>query len=661
MRRFFLIMLVTALGQGLYAQQYDCFDSRFSQGKADFNRRDFKSALDGFYAAKDCLPIRPDSRIDAWIKNASDSLASMVVMLEKQKAAIEKEKARVDSLLQLANKLIGAFYFYQDSLALAFRNNRYGFINKSGEVVIDYRYTTAEQFNWRGYAHVTRQNANYLLNTRGEEFLFSDKPAKIEKETQAADLSNYGLSEIPETIRQCSDLKFLFLNNNAIREMNASQLRADRLEYLDLAFNELGTAPDSLMLFTKLAKLNLRNNRISSLEAPWAGMKNLQQLIVAGNQLQQMPASVFLMENLKELDAGDNDISRLFLPDSASSSLRYLDLSGNNLNMLPENIGVLKNLEVLILSGNQITELPPSAAKLEKLRELHLNATNINLEQLLGLFANFNRPLTITNVEYEQNPDGQKLLIILPEKYSITAGFVRLKDIPSLNPYFVRLENLPAEIFEMDNVSQSAWYRYGQQFYKSGDFQTAANCFRKLLEEEENAEIYARLGDCYRGLKDADNAILNFGKALELNPKDTYSRQRIGQQFFEKGQYKKTVDVFKSLVKDFPDQYLFHFLLGYYALFTGEYNLAVESSRKSLELEPGRTGAISNLVLAYVLKGEYGKAEPYYLEWKDKVFAGNRPAKVVFTEDINDLRKRGIDHPDFDKILKLLEAPSGNE
>jgi hypothetical protein len=588
----------------------------------------------------------------------------MVLTLKRQKDEIEQEKNRVDSLRLLANSIIDAFYFYEDSLALAFKDNKYGFINKSGNVLIPYDYTSAQQFNWRGYALVTKRNEEYLINTKGEEFRFSDKIPRVSKGAEAIDLSNYGLEEIPSAVDVCSGLKLLLLNNNSIKNLKPSLYDLVNIEYIDLSFNQIEYLSDSLSKLQNLFHLNLRNNKISRIGQNLGNLKNLRYLNLSGNQLAELSKSIFQIQSLENLNASDNSIKRLDFDGILSSSIKNLDVSSNQIENVSDNIASLAKLEYLNLSENKIIELPPAISKIKNLKELNLSSTNIDLGKLLALYGNYAGKLAITNVENEKNSDPGTLLIILPENYGITPDIALLKRAASLNPFFVNLKELPDEIFNMDNIQTNAWERYGDQFFQLNQFETALKCYEKVLQKTESPLLITRMGDCHRNLKNPDKAISYYKKALGIKGvsinDSAYVRMRLAQQYHLKNQHKDVVSEFKWLTDKFKNNYVYHFQLGYYAIFTREYDLAIKSSIKSLELDESRKGAYSNLALAYVLKGEFLKAEPIYREWKNKEFLKGQPAKDVFLKDIADLRARGIDHPDFTKVITLLEAPEGN-
>ena len=114
---------------------------------------DYVKALKEFDLAKNYIALNDTaklSEIERWnnkTRNAITELFEKMKAAERaalnEKEAALKQKELADSLrieaeqsLALANKIIDAFYFYDEKFALAYKNNRYGFINKEGDQVI---------------------------------------------------------------------------------------------------------------------------------------------------------------------------------------------------------------------------------------------------------------------------------------------------------------------------------------------------------------------------------------------------------------------------------------------------------------------------------------------------------------------------------------------
>jgi WD40 repeat protein/tetratricopeptide (TPR) repeat protein len=82
---------------------------------------------------------------------------------------------------------------------------------------------------------------------------------------------------------------------------------------------------------------------------------------------------------------------------------------------------------------------------------------------------------------------------------------------------------------------------------------------------------------------------------------------------------------------------------------------AITSGLRALEVDPASVLSKINLATAYVLTGQYPLAEPILVEIKD-LKTGTRRSGDVVVELLDDLKKRGIDHPDAGKVRELVRA-----
>ncbi|MBL7807027.1 MAG: leucine-rich repeat domain-containing protein [Saprospiraceae bacterium] len=341
--------------------------------------------------------------------NATEALEAKLLAQKKQmeaeKARLEADTARVEAeiaqknteiALAKADKLIEAFYFYKDRFALAYKGNKYGFINKEGEVVIDYKYDEALPFNENtGLSTVKDRNDEYLLDTLSHEYKNVREVTLINSETRSVSLSNLGLIKIPKKLGQCEQLNFLWLSNNKLRNQARQEFRWSSLTKVDLSGNKFTAIPKWLLNSSSLDYLNLRSNELRNIEGinhfPKIGVLDLSY-----NKLKKIPFELSVLENIEILDISNNFLSSLpepllalgglntlilsqnriqFIPDGIQNlkNLRYLDLSANEINHLPDSTGKLHMLEFLFLSRNRLDSLPGSLAELEQLKILDLS------------------------------------------------------------------------------------------------------------------------------------------------------------------------------------------------------------------------------------------------------------------------------------------------
>lgn len=93
-----------------------------------------------------------------------------------------------------------------------------------------------------------------------------------------------------------------------------------------------------------------------------------------------------------------------------------------------------------------------------------------------------------------------------------------------------------------------------------------------------------------------------------------------------------------------------------YLLF-GKNQEAIRYAGEGLAKDSAETWIYSVLAPAYLLSGDFAKAKSIYSDWKNKPYSldETQSFREIFLQDIDTLKQSGIQHPDFDKIRKLLK------
>jgi WD40 repeat protein len=90
-----------------------------------------------------------------------------------------------------------------------------------------------------------------------------------------------------------------------------------------------------------------------------------------------------------------------------------------------------------------------------------------------------------------------------------------------------------------------------------------------------------------------------------------------------------------------------------------EFKFALQAILLSIKANDKLEIAYTNLPLAYLFNNQYSEAEKVYNTWKDKPWTTDDSFKTfreAFLADIADLESKGITHPDFEKVKKLLKG-----
>jgi internalin A len=172
------------------------------------------------------------------------------------------------------------------------------------------------------------------------------------------DLSDQGLTELPDSIGQLTALEELNLNDNQLTALPDSIGQMTELQRLHLNGNKLASLPDSIGQLSRLRNLYITYNRLTELPKSIGKLTRLQTLSLSYNHLAKLPESIGQLAKLKGLYLDENRLTGLPRSIGKLAELEELDLSGNRLATLPDSLHNLKNLTHLYLHRNHVLSLP---------------------------------------------------------------------------------------------------------------------------------------------------------------------------------------------------------------------------------------------------------------------------------------------------------------
>lgn len=359
--------------------------------------------------------------------------------------AVDAEKValtagrRSDSLLTVANNILGSLYFYENRFALAFDGLRYGFMDRSGKPVIPFQYNTAVPFDPEtGLARVGRNYQQFLLDTAGREHLLALSLVPFNASVEAAYLSSQAIDNLPGWFYDAKPLRYIALDNNRLFFVGDRIGELTNLQQLDLSKNLLGKIPAALTVSGALTRLDLAGNRLRELPGVWR-LPALTSLNLGYNRLREFAPEEFEAPNLRELNLSHNRLTAVPPVVETCTRLDVLDLSGNELATFPLQAGRVPDLRVLHLSLNRLSAVPAALGDMSRLQELHLAFNQIavlppelgNLNQLELLDLSHNQLDTLP--DFFQKMTGLRVLNL--------AGN-RLRELPDWLGRLPRLEKV---------------------------------------------------------------------------------------------------------------------------------------------------------------------------------------------------------------------------
>jgi type IV pilus assembly protein PilF len=143
----------------------------------------------------------------------------------------------------------------------------------------------------------------------------------------------------------------------------------------------------------------------------------------------------------------------------------------------------------------------------------------------------------------------------------------------------------------------------GEAYLRQGKYRVALKQLKKAEEMYPSDHILQDdLGLAYLYLKDRDQAILHFKKALEIKNDYTPARNNLGNAYAEKKEWQKAIEQYRIVTSDLvygtPQFPLSNLGVVYYEL--QEYELSAQYYLKALDIEPDFIRALYGLAKTYM-------------------------------------------------------------
>jgi tetratricopeptide (TPR) repeat protein len=178
----------------------------------------------------------------------------------------------------------------------------------------------------------------------------------------------------------------------------------------------------------------------------------------------------------------------------------------------------------------------------------------------------------------------------------------------------------------------------GDKLYKGGDFAGAAKKYeeaRTMIPENKQGGVLVQIGRAYAQLKQGDQAIASFQKAIEIAPDQSDYRKALAQYYLGNKQYDEALNVYsdpRTTGKVPPDQAVF--TLGQALSNQGNSEVAELAFEKALKLNSQNVDAMYELgMLLYYGKKNDARAKELLVKYvelgKDKAKLDNASTVLV--------------------------------
>jgi len=196
-------------------------------------------------------------------------------------------------------------------------------------------------------------------------------------------------------------LVFIFLSKNSEAQSNLDSIQVKK-EYssleealknpknvyrLDLSNQNLELSDSIWSSFTNLQYLSLKNDHLKQIPKGIGYLKNLQVLDLSGNDFKTLPSTFSNLTNLQELFLNDDkyfNFKKSIPILSALPNLKSLHIENDGLKSLPKSMYKLSRLESLYLNDNQFKRIPIELKGLKNLQflDFHNNKFRIPAQDM---------------------------------------------------------------------------------------------------------------------------------------------------------------------------------------------------------------------------------------------------------------------------------------
>jgi tetratricopeptide (TPR) repeat protein len=235
-------------------------------------------------------------------------------------------------------------------------------------------------------------------------------------------------------------------------------------------------------------------------------------------------------------------------------------------------------------------------------------------EQFLLAKANI---LLLENNLNEAIPVLKKIINLNPEKENV---YLILANIYYQNKDYDNALKILKSLLKVNPTSFFANLYLGKIYETMEDNKKAAEYYEKALKEREEDELLMNLDRVYDKLGERLKSIDVLEKFLSLNPDFPKIRERLGILYVGENNYRKALEHFDILVKQFPDNIDLNLKASFIAIEGKLYDKAEVFLKNVLNKEPENQKALYFYGLLYKDQKRWKEALTYFEKIKDNEY-----------------------------------------
>ena len=198
--------------------------------------------------------------------------------------------------------------------------------------------------------------------------------------------------------------------------------------------------------------------------------------------------------------------------------------------------------------------------------------------------------------------------------FNLAYANVNLQNVEARDTAIKRAKALSLKTTEKERLRIEAFYADVVEHDPEKNYRILRQMAEKYPKEKK---IFNDLGFYYQDRGASDKAIIEFNKALELDPNYGYVLNQLGYVYLDMGDFPKAIEHFKKYVSLSPGEANPVDSLAEAYFDMGQLDEAVANYKEALKINSGLASSYSSVGYIYALKAEYAEA----MRWIDKFIA----------------------------------------
>lgn len=301
------------------------------------------------------------------------------------------------------------------------------------------------------------------------------------------------------------------------------------------------------------------------------------------------------------------DLRRIYIKEKNTENVIYY--SKKLIDLEPDNYSYYDEIINLLFHVHSYEEALSYANKALELPNADIFAVKNQIAKIYIYTGKVAESIQLINETIVQDPSNLLLSQTLAMAHCMNKDFEQAKKVCD-----DALEvALPSDIRVIHNNLSTILAEEAVYLLNQGKTNQAFDKFTEALQyNNENPEIYYKLGDANRTIKNYSEAIRQCKRAIELAPEVGIYYETLADIYYELQNFIEAKKFYKEAVFIDPKNSRAHTFLGILQSKDKEHEAAIKSLETAVSLEPNNANIRYNLALAYEVAGKTDEAKNEY-------------------------------------------------